>query len=183
MNKTYFEKEFSSIESILNKNIYIFLIILALDHVDQFHELCYSMKLFLLKHFYFSFRFPEEIENVWHSNLFINNNKWPFDNIGYFKDESFVFTGHGIRYIQKVFFIIYKHPIDILLKYKRTLHNHCFATHTSHSNMKNQSNSIQWTCNRIDQSDQILKTLKTIATGHVKSLSIKYVGQSVSINI
>ena len=96
------------IVSILNR--------LALDHVSRFDAIFRSGRLPALKNLYFSFRFPQELEKAWKASSFGRGGTWPFDDIGCFKNECF-----GIDFIKRrvpqKFFIVFKHPIDVLLKH------------------------------------------------------------------
>lgn len=77
-------------------------------------------------------------------------------------------------YIQQTFFIVYKCPIEILLEYTRIIHNHSFANHLDYPIIRNQSFHLRWTSDQIDQSNQFIKTLQTIAGKRITTMDIKY---------
>jgi hypothetical protein len=154
---------------------------LALDHVRRFEEICCSGRLPALKDLYYSFRFPAELEKAWKAHSFSTSDKWPFNDIGCFKNECVATDYMRIERIPKIFFIVYKHPINVLLKHTRSLFNYSFVTHASDHHGTNPSHSISWICNQVNEPEQVLKTFRTIRAVRSKSLCIKYVRQGVSI--
>ena len=159
---------------------FLFLNWLALDHVGRFEDICCSSRLPALKDLYFSFRFPQERERAWHTSSFGKSNKWPFDNIGCFTNERLTSDCVRAQYVPKMFIIVYKHPINVLLKHSRSLLNHSIAAHASHSHTVNQSHSIQWICDQMNEPNRIRKTFRTIASGLSRSLSVKFSRKRVS---
>jgi hypothetical protein len=149
-------------------------IVLALDHLDQFDQICSTLKIRGLKNLYFSFRFPESIENLWKETSFLNKNQLPFNNLRYFKDECLLKLMDRFGYIQQTFFILVNFPIEILLEYTRIIHNHSFRNHLNYPIIRNQSFHLIWTSNQIDQSNQFIKTLQTIAGKRITTMEIKY---------
>jgi hypothetical protein len=154
----------------------------ALDHVGKFQELCGPTQLPALKNLHFSFCFPKELECEWRISLFGCNKEWPFDNVDCYIDESWISTDGGVDFITKTMFIVYKCPIDVLLQHKRSLHNHRFATHASVPIIRNRRRSIEWTCDKIDEPDQLVKTLQVIASDRVDKLHLMYRVQGVSVS-
>jgi len=95
--------------------------ILALEDLVKFEEIC-SKKFIQLKSFHFSIYFVTEFEEIWRKNLFSLNNKWHFDNIDFYIDEMILWETEFEQQIEQIF-VIYKRPIDILLRYKRSLYD------------------------------------------------------------
>jgi hypothetical protein len=165
--------------------IFILLLILfyflaALDHVGKFQELCGSTHLPALKNLHFSFCFPQEIEYAWRMSPFNCNGEWPFDNLGCYIDESWISVQDGIDFITKAVFIVYKRPISVLLHHKRTFHNHRFAEHVSVPIIRTRRRLIEWTCNQKYEPDQLIKTLRVIASGPLNELYLTYLNERVS---
>ena len=168
-------EEYMCIVSILN--------CLALDHVPRFQEICCSGRLPALKNLYFSFRFPQALENAWKASSFGTSDEWPFDNIGCFKNERMASDRARRNRVPTIFFIVYKHPINVLLKHTRSLFNHSFAIHASHFRAANLSHSMQWICNTVNEPDRVLKTFCTTRAVHSKSLCIIYLREGVSSHL
>jgi hypothetical protein len=97
-------------------------------------------------------------------------------------DESWIFTDRGFGSITKTFFIVYKRPINILLQHKRTLHNHHFASHASVPIRTTRPRSIEWTCDQLDEPNQLINTLQVIASSHVDKLNLRYLVEQVIIS-
>ena len=154
---------------------------LGLDHVGRFEEICGSGRLPALKDLYFSFRFPPELENAWQSTAFGRSNKWPFDNIGCLTNECLVLDDYSPGRIPKSFLIVYKNPINVLLKYTRSLLNHSFANHAAHLHAVNQSHSIHWICGQVNEPDRIMKTFHTIRAGRSNAVCITFIRKRVRI--
>jgi len=116
--------------------------ILALEDLVKFEEIC-SKKFIQLKSFHFSIYFVTEFEEIWRKNLFSLNNKWHFDNIDFYIDEMILWETEFEQQIEQIF-VIYKRPIDILLRYKRSLYDqNCTSLLTTP--MRNvQQRSIVW---------------------------------------
>jgi hypothetical protein len=155
----------------------------ALDHVRRFEEIFHSGRLRALKDLYFSFRFPQELERVWHTSSWGRSDKWPFDNIGCFNNESLATGFMRSRRVPKIFFIVYKHPMHTLLKHTRSLLNYSFAIHASHHHATNPSHFMSWICNQVNEPDQVLKTFRTIRAADCKSVCIEYLREGVSIQL
>jgi hypothetical protein len=158
----------------------LFFFLLAFDHLDKFQELCGSTHLPSLKNLHFSFCFPQEMEHAWRTNPFNCNSEWPFDNIGYYIDETLVIAKNGIGFVTETLLIIYRRPINVLLQHKRTLHNHHFATHASLPIITTQRRSLELTCDRMGDPIQVVKTLQVIASSHLKKLHLTYPHELVS---
>jgi hypothetical protein len=164
----------------LTLNVFFFLA--ALDHVGKFQELCGFTHLPALKNLYFSFCFPEELESAWRISSFGCNGEWPFDNIECYIDEYVTTDCGGEDCITETVFVVYKRPINILLQHKRTLHNHGFATQASVPIITTQRRSVEWTCDRIDASDQLVNTLRVVADGRVDALYLTFLAERVSLS-
>jgi hypothetical protein len=156
--------------------------VVALDHLGRFQQVCNCQHLPSLKNLYFSFCFPKEIEEAWRISSFSYNNEWPFDNIDYYIDETFFLDNNGVSTVKRSQFIIYKRPINILLQYKRTLHNHRFATHASIPIITNRRRSLELTCNQMGNPDQLLKTLQIVGSSHLNKLALIYPNDLVSVS-
>ncbi|CAF1021171.1 unnamed protein product [Adineta steineri] len=117
--------------------------------------------------FEFLLRFPGEFEYEWKRN---RNYEWPFGttNIDYCLEEyRLSFLQYWRERLEPP---IPKYSLFIFtisaLSYRRTVHNHSFAMKLKQTS---QASSILWTCNQIDNSQQIfdslakLKTTKTLA--------------------
>ncbi len=126
-----------------------------------------------MKHLHFSFFFPKELEQTWRICSFGCNNEWPFDNIDCYVDEIWIRTDDKSKFIIEKAFIIYKRPINILLQYKRTLHNHHLATRASTTIKTAHRRSILWSYDRMDEPGQFVKTLQVIASNRVDKLYLK----------
>lgn len=153
---------------------------LALDHVSRFDEIFRSGRLPALKNLYFSLRFPQQLEKAWKASSFGRSDTWPFDDIGCFKNECFGIGAIKRRVPQK-FFIVFKHPINVLLKHTRLLFNHSFAIRASNAHATNRSHYMSWICNEVNEPDQLLKTFRTIRAVRDKSLCMRYLREGVSI--
>ncbi|CAF1115126.1 unnamed protein product [Adineta steineri] len=142
----------------------------TLNHLNQFQQYFQSktnMPALQPSSFKFLLRFPGEFEYEWKRN---RNYEWPFEttNIDYCLEEyrlSF-FQYWRARLeppIPKYSLLIFTISA---LSYRRTVHNHSFAMKLKQTS---QASSILWTCNQIDNSQQIfdslvkLKTTKTLA--------------------
>jgi hypothetical protein len=155
----------------------------ALDHVRRFEAIFRSGRLLALKDLYFSFRFPQELEKSWKASSFGISDKWPFDNIGCLKNECLASDRARRNRVPTIFFIVYKHPIKVLLKHTRSLFNHLFAIHASNLRASNLSHSMHWICNTVNEPDRVLKTFRTTRAVRCKSLCIKYLREGVSSHI
>lgn len=159
----------------------MFFFLVALDHVGKFQELCCSMQLLSLKKLHFSLCFPKELEHAWRISSFGCNGEWPFNNLNCYIDQSWTFTDRGLNRIAETFFIVYRCPISVLLQHKRTVHNHHFASHASVPIRTTRQRSIEWTCDQIDEPDQLVNTLRTIASSHIDKLVLTYLVEQVKI--
>lgn len=123
---------------------------------------------------------PRELEQEWRTSSFCCNGQWPFDDVEWYIDERRM--DHQRFDTKKTFLIIYKRPISIVLQHTRTLHNHALAMHASVPIKTSRQQSLQWTCDHIDKPDQLLDTLRVIASSHANKLkmtcSVKQVGMS-----
>ncbi|CAF4619939.1 unnamed protein product, partial [Rotaria sp. Silwood2] len=118
--------------------------------------------------FKFLLRFPGEFEYEWKRN---RNYAWPFEtiNIDYCLEE------HRLSYFKywraRLEPPIPKYSLLIstisTLPYRRTVHNHSFAMKLKQTS---QTSSILWTCNQIDNSQQIFDSLTKLKT--TKTLDI-----------
>ena len=152
---------------------FCFSFVIALDHVDKFKELCCSNHLPVLKHLYFSLCFPKEFEQTWRTCPFGLNNEWPFDNIDCYMDETRIHNDGKRDLITEQVFVVYKHPVNILLKYKRSFCNHYFTSLVSSPVKIVHPRSITWNCDPIDEPDRLIKSLQVIASGYVDKLYLK----------
>jgi hypothetical protein len=109
------------------------------------------------------------------------NGKWPFDNIDCYIDESQIRIDHRWKIVTKTFFIVYRRPISMLLQHKRILHNHRFALHASVPVKTSQRRSIEWTCDQVDKLDQLVDTLRVIASNHVDKLKLTCLAEQVRV--
>ena len=156
---------------------------LALNQVGRFEEIFRSARFPSLKDLYFSFRFPQELERAWRSSSFGTSDVWPFDSFGCFQSESLTPDQRRMRRVPTLFFIVYKHPIHILLKHTRSLLNHSFAAQIPRLRSVNLSHSMQWICNTVNEPDRVLETFRRIRAVHGKSLCITYLREGVSSHI
>ncbi|CAF3697866.1 unnamed protein product [Rotaria sordida] len=122
-----------------------------------------------------------KIEESWRISPFNYNREWPFDNIDYYVDETLFLDVNGVSIVERSQFIIYKHPINILLEHKRTLHNHRFATHASMPIITNRRRSLQLTWNQMDNPDQLLKTLQIVGSSHLNKLDLIYRNDLINV--
>jgi hypothetical protein len=134
-----------------------------------------------LKNLYFSFCFPQKIEDEWKRSSFNNNHQWPFNNINCYTDEyHFCTYDFSDRIVPRIGFIIYNCPINLLYCYKRTFHNYGFVRHVSVPIRTNRRRLIQWTCDEKYEVDQLNKTLQVLASGRVNELHLTYLNEQVS---
>ncbi len=153
----------------------------ALDHLVRFQEVCGSTHLPALKNLYFSFCFPQEMEHAWRMSPFSYKGEWPFDNIGYYLDESLFLVNRYGGFVTKTQLIIYKRPINVLLQYRRTLHNHRFAEHASIPIITSRRRSFELTFDQIDDPNKLIKTLQIAASSHLTKLILTYPNEPVRI--
>ncbi|CAF0993440.1 unnamed protein product [Rotaria sordida] len=154
-----------------------------LDHLDKFQELCGTTYLPSLKNLHFSFCFPQEMEYAWRISPFSYNGQWPFDNIDYYIDDYLFVVDDRVSLVTKTLLIIYKHPINVLLRHKRTLHNHRFAVHASNPIIGIRRRSLELTCNQMDNTDQLVKTLQVITSSHLNEFHLTYLHEYTNISI
>ena len=87
-----------------------------------------------------------------------------------------------MNFITKTQLIIYRRPINVLLQYRRTLHNHRFATHASIPILTTRRQSLKLTCDQITDRDHLVKTLQVIGSSHLNKLQLKYLEKFVSLS-
>jgi hypothetical protein len=161
----------------------LFFFLLAFDHLDKFQELCGSTHLPSLKNLHFSFCFPQDIEYAWRTNPLNCNGEWPFDNIGYYTDESLFHRNNGTHFVIKTQFIIYRRPINVILQHKRTLHNDRFAVHVSMPIVTSRRRSLELTCDQMCDSNHLVKILHVVGSSHLTKLHLTYLDKLVRISI
>lgn len=162
----------------INYNLLFFL--LELDHLGKFQELCSSKHLPALKNLHFSFCFPQQIELAWRMNSFNWKDKWPFDNVDSYVDESYNYVNARYTSITQTIFIVYNRPIDFLVRHRRTFYNHHLVAHVSKPILTTRRRLMQWSTNQKYQSNQINEILRVIASGRVNELHLIYFDEQVS---
>ena len=135
----------------------------ALNHVHRFQEICCWQ--------------TSSIEASW-LHLRLSTNAGEGLIIKYFRssDPSMISDVSRLNRVIKIFFIVYEHPINVLLKHSRSLFNHSFPIHTT-----DPSHSTEWISTQVNQPDRVLKSFRTIQVGHSKSLCIAFFRDDVSI--
>jgi hypothetical protein len=101
---------------------------------------------------------------------------WPFKNLAYHLDEQVV-SDYLYNKVTKTVLLFYTFPLDVLLQYKCSVHNHSFTQYSTRINRR----SIEWMCNKIDNLDQLAITLNKLASGHVNTLYLHFYETKVSI--
>jgi hypothetical protein len=160
--------------------------LVALDHFGKFEDLCSSQHLPALKNLHFSIVFPQEIEVAWRMSSFNGKDKWPFNNVDSYIDESYNYVDAKCACITQNIFIIYNHPIDFLIRHRRTFHNHRLMTHVSKPIFTTRRRLMQWSTDQKYESNQISEILRVIASDRVNKLHLSWfdeqVGHSKKIN-
>ncbi|CAF2596545.1 unnamed protein product [Rotaria sp. Silwood2] len=146
----------------------------TLDHLGKFQELCSSKRLPALKNLHFSFCFPQQIEVAWQMSSFNWKDKWPFDSVDSYIDESYNYVKAKYTCIPQNIFIIYNHPIDFLIRHRRTFHNHHLVTHVSKPIFTTRRRLTQWSTDQKYESNQISEILRVLASGRVNELHLIY---------
>ena len=124
--------------------------------------------------------FPEQIEVAWRITSLNWKDKWPFDNVDTYLDESYNYVKAQYTYMTQKIFIIFNHPIDFLIRHRRTFHNHCLVRHVSKSILTTRRRLIEWSTDEKYQSNQISETLRVLLNGHVNELHFIYFDRQVS---
>ncbi len=151
--------------------------LLALRRLATFEQYFQSKKkTFILR---FLLRFPGECESDWEKHRHL---QWPFDtnNIDYCLEEHRL---HDLNYRRctslspkKIFSLLVftRSP----LPYRRTVHNHSF---TMRLQQQSPISSIKWTCDFMENFEQIRNTLSKFQT--TKKLEINTWGGTVAQNV
>ena len=79
--------------------------------------------------------------------------------------------------VTKRIILFYTSPLDMLLKYTRTIYNHSFAQYSTQINR----HSIEWICNKIDNLTQMTNTFNKLASGYVRYTYLQFYETKVSI--
>lgn len=135
-----------------------------------------------MKNLHFSLCFSGELEHEWRISSLNRNGQWPFDNVKWYIDERRIYIDYEVIHTTKTFLIVYKRPIHLVLQHARTLHNHRLAQHASVPIKTDRHQFLQWTCDQIEKSDQILDTLRVIASNHADKLQLKYLVKPVEMS-
>ncbi|CAF3958637.1 unnamed protein product [Rotaria magnacalcarata] len=151
----------------------------TLANLDEFRRVVDHNHLPALKHLYFLLCFPGNLNEILNIYLMKYGYVWPFNNIGYHLDEQLISEDCNAKIVMKIVLLFYTCPFDILQQYIRTVHNHSFA---KHSNII-QQRSIEWTCDKIDSSNQLSTTLNILAGGHLNTLHLHYYKMKTPIKL
>jgi hypothetical protein len=140
--------------------------LVALTRCEEFRRVVDRNHLPSLKKLDFLICIPGDLFETF-KNCFFNtlDLTWPFNNVSYHLDEQLVVTD-CYREVTKTVLLFYTYPLDILLQYTRTVHNHSFAKYTTHIRQR----SIEWTCNKADSLNQLGSTLNKLASGNLNTL-------------
>jgi hypothetical protein len=143
---------------------YLFSFNLALNRLSEFQQYFHLKEKMPALHpssLLFLFRFPGELEDEWKR---YRSFEWPFEttNIDYSLEEHRLST-MDYRWRAKVKALKKKYSLLIFtispLPYRRIVHNHSFSTKLK---QKSETSSITWTCDHLDNAQQLLHGLEKL---------------------
>ncbi|CAF3565585.1 unnamed protein product, partial [Rotaria sp. Silwood2] len=142
----------------------------TLMHCEEFCQIINHKHLPSWKEFYFLIYFPGHLYEVFEKIIVkIYDVTWSFNNLAYHLDEQVV-SINSFENVTKSVLLFYTSPLDVLLQYTRTIHNHSFAQYLTQINRR----SIKWICNKIDSLNQLTTTFNKLASGHLDTLHLQF---------
>jgi len=152
---------------------------LALVHYEELRQIVNHKHLPCLKEFYFLICFPEHLYEEFQKTIVDTYDvTWPFNNLAHHIEDQLV-PFYEVYKKTKRFILFYTFPLDILLQYTRTNHNHSFAQFSRQINR----HCIRWMCNEIDSLTQLTTTFNKLATGYVDTLVLEFYEMKVSMHM
>ncbi|CAF1463484.1 unnamed protein product, partial [Rotaria sordida] len=151
---------------VLEKLIFIEIYDDTLNHLAEFQkyfQLKEKMPALHPSSLQFLLRFPGELEYEWKIH---RSFEWPFEtiNINYYLEEHCL-SAYDYLWRAKVRALEKKYSLLIFttspLPYRRIVHNHFFS---SKLKQQSQTSSITWTCDQIDNAQQLLDSLAKLKT-------------------
>lgn len=142
----------------------------ALARCEEFRGVFTRAHLPALQTLHLLVCFPAHLVDTFQTSVFPTfDGSWPFGRTGCHLDECLL-SIELCRTVTKPVLLFYTLPLDRLLWYTRTLHNHRFAQHSTDIRQR----SLQWTCSRAESVTQLSNTLNSLAAGHVSALHLSF---------
>ncbi|CAF3855020.1 unnamed protein product [Rotaria sordida] len=155
---------------LLNKLTLVDIFDETLMHCEEFCQIINHKHLPCLKEFYFLIYFPGHLYEAFEKIIVnIYDVTCFFNNLAYHLDEQVV-SINCFENVTKSVLLFYTSPLDVLLQYTRTIHNHSFAQYSTQINRR----SIKWICNKIDSLNQLTTTFNKLASGHLNTLYLEF---------
>ncbi|CAF1357040.1 unnamed protein product [Adineta ricciae] len=155
---------------VLNKLTLVNIFDDTLTHCEEFRRVFNRDRLPALKTLHFLLRFPAHLHDTFQATVLNTfDGLWPFGQVALHLDEYLVISRFD-KEVTKTVLLFYTLPLDTLLRYTRTVHNHSFVEYSTGIRQR----SLKWRCNQTDSASQVTSTLNKLASGQISTLHFSF---------